>query len=198
MSCCVVFFKQKSAYEMRISDWSSDVCSSDLGRSHHRGYAYFLVPSKRALNADAQKRLDAIETLGDLGSGFALATHDLEIRGAGELLGQDQSGQIEEVGFTMYAELLARAVKAIQRGKIDDAPFGASSCELALGVASPIPATYIPDVNARPKPYKRIAEAADDTTLHELKVEMIDRKSGVEGQGVAVRVNRGGRRHNKK
>src|SRR3546814_11767290 len=74
-----------------------------------RSYAYFLVPSKRALNADAQKRLDAIETLGDLGSGFALATHDLEIRGAGELLGQDQSGQIEEVGFTMYAELLARA-----------------------------------------------------------------------------------------
>src|SRR3546814_6850590 len=126
MSCCVVFFKQKSAYEMRISDWSSDVCSSDLGRSHHRGYAYFLVPSKRALNADAQKRLDAIETLGDLGSGFALATHDLEIRGAGELLGQDQSGQIEEVGFTMYAELLAREVKALQRGKLDDAPFGAS------------------------------------------------------------------------
>src|SRR3546814_17190885 len=91
-----------------------------------RSYAYFLVPSKRALNADAQKRLDAIETLGDLGSGFALATHDLEIRGAGELLGQDQSGQIEEVGFTMYAELLAREVKALQRGKLDDAPFGAS------------------------------------------------------------------------
>lgn len=146
-----------------------------VGRSHHRGYAYFLVPSKRALNADAQKRLDAIETLGDLGSGFALATHDLEIRGAGELLGKDQSGQIEEVGFTMYADLLARAVKAIQRGKLDDAPFGTTSCEIDLGVASLIPDTYIPDVHARLTLYKRIAEAADEATLHELKVEMIDR-----------------------
>ncbi|NGY04465.1 transcription-repair coupling factor [Solimonas terrae] len=146
-----------------------------VGRSHHRGYAYFLVPSKRALSADAQKRLDAIETLGDLGSGFALATHDLEIRGAGELLGQDQSGQIEEVGFTMYAELLARAVKAIQRGKLDDAPFGSSSCEIDLGVASLIPDSYVPDVHARLTLYKRIAEAADEATLHELKVEMIDR-----------------------
>src|SRR3546814_9654426 len=121
---------------MRISDWSSDVCSSDL---------------------------------------VALATHDLEIRGAGELLGQDQSGQIEEVGFTMYAELLARAVTAIQRGKLDDAPFGASSCEIDLGVASLIPDTYIPDVHARLTLYKRIAEAADDATLHAMKVEMIDR-----------------------
>ncbi|HET8882317.1 MAG TPA: transcription-repair coupling factor [Solimonas sp.] len=146
-----------------------------VGRSHHRGYAYFLVPSKRALNPDAQKRLDAIETLGDLGSGFALATHDLEIRGAGELLGQDQSGQIEEVGFTMYAELLARAVKAIQRGKLDDAPFGTADCEIDLGIASLIPDTYIPDVHARLTLYKRIAEGADEATLHELKVEMIDR-----------------------
>ncbi|NKF21819.1 transcription-repair coupling factor [Solimonas marina] len=146
-----------------------------VGRSHHRGYAYFLVPSKRALNADAEKRLEAIETLGDLGSGFALATHDLEIRGAGELLGADQSGQIEEVGFTLYAELLARAVKAIQRGKLDDAPFGHAECEIDLGVASLIPDTYIPDVHARLTLYKRIAEAADEHALHELKVEMIDR-----------------------
>ncbi|WP_043114412.1 transcription-repair coupling factor [Solimonas soli] len=146
-----------------------------VGRSHHRGYAYFLVPSRRALNPDAEKRLQAIETLGDLGSGFALATHDLEIRGAGELLGDDQSGQIEEIGFTMYAELLARAVKAIQRGKLDDAPFGQAECEIDLGVASLIPDTYIPDVHARLTLYKRIAEAADEATLHELKVEMIDR-----------------------
>ena len=146
-----------------------------VGRSHHRGYAYLLVPSRRALNADAEKRLDAIETLGDLGSGFALATHDLEIRGAGELLGDDQSGQIEEVGFTMYAELLARAVKAIKSGKLDDAPFGSTACEIDLGVASLIPSAYVPDVHARLTLYKRISECTQDEALRELKIEMIDR-----------------------
>ncbi len=146
-----------------------------VGRSHHRGYAYLMVPSRRALNPDAQKRLEAIETLGDLGSGFALATHDLEIRGAGELLGAEQSGQIEEIGFTMYAELLARAVKAIRTGKLDDAPFGQTACEIDLGVGSLIPDDYIPDVHTRLTLYKRIAEAADETALRELKVEMIDR-----------------------
>jgi transcription-repair coupling factor (superfamily II helicase) len=146
-----------------------------VGRSHHRGYAYLMVPSRRALNPDAQKRLEAIETLGDLGSGFALATHDLEIRGAGELLGAEQSGQIEEVGFTMYAELLARAVKAIRTGKLDDAPFGQAACEIDLGVASLIPDSYIPDVHTRLTLYKRVAEAGSDDELRELKVEMIDR-----------------------
>ncbi|MDM4769561.1 transcription-repair coupling factor [Solimonas sp. SE-A11] len=146
-----------------------------VGRSHHRAYAYLMVPSKRSLSADAQKRLDAIETLGDLGSGFALATHDLEIRGAGELLGEDQTGQIEEVGFTMYADLLARAVKAIRSGKIDDSPFGRSDCEVDLGASALIPDDYIPDVHARLTLYKRIAEAGTDSELDELKVEMIDR-----------------------
>jgi transcription-repair coupling factor (superfamily II helicase) len=146
-----------------------------VGRSHHRAYAYLLVPSKRALTADAEKRLDAIETLGDLGSGFALATHDLEIRGAGELLGEDQSGQIEEVGFTMYAELLARAVKAIQRGKLDDRPFGAATCEVDLGVSALIPDDYVPDVHMRLVLYKRASEAPSEEALDELKVEMIDR-----------------------
>ncbi|MFA5939197.1 MAG: transcription-repair coupling factor [Sinimarinibacterium sp.] len=146
-----------------------------VGRSHHRGYAYLMVPSRRALNADAQKRLEAIETLGDLGSGFALATQDLEIRGAGELLGAEQSGQIEEVGFTLYAELLTRAVKAIKTGKLDDTPFGRAGCEVDLGAAALIPDVYIPDVHTRLTLYKRIAEAADETELRELKVEMIDR-----------------------
>ena len=146
-----------------------------VGRSHHRAYAYLLVPSKRGLSTDAQKRLEAIETLGDLGSGFALATHDLEIRGAGELLGDDQSGQIEEVGFTLYAELLARAVKAIQRGALDDSPFGSHECEVDLGVTSLIPDDYVPDIATRLTLYKRIAEASDDDTLDELRVEMVDR-----------------------
>ncbi|MBI3171762.1 MAG: transcription-repair coupling factor, partial [Hydrocarboniphaga effusa] len=146
-----------------------------VGRSHHRGYAYLMVPSRRALNPDAEKRLEAIETLGDLGSGFALATQDLEIRGAGELLGAEQSGQIEEVGFTLYAELLARAVKAIKTGKLDDTPFGHAACEVDLGTAALIQDAYIPDVHSRLTLYKRIAEAADATGLRELKVEMIDR-----------------------
>ncbi|HEX4894891.1 MAG TPA: transcription-repair coupling factor [Solimonas sp.] len=146
-----------------------------VGRSHHRAYAYLLVPSRRALTAEAEKRLTAIETLGDLGSGFALATHDLEIRGAGELLGEDQTGQIEEVGFTMYAELLGRAVKAIKTGKLDDTPFGQSDCEVDLGTAALIPDAYIPDVHTRLTLYKRIAEARDELSLDELKVEMIDR-----------------------
>ena len=146
-----------------------------VGRSHHRAFAYLLVPSKRALTPDAQKRLDAIETLGELGSGFALATHDLEIRGAGELLGEDQSGQIEEVGFTMYAELLARAVRAIQRGKLDDAPFGVAACEIDLGASALIPDDYVDDVHMRLVLYKRASEAASAEALHELKIEMIDR-----------------------
>ena len=146
-----------------------------VGRSHHRAYAYLLVPSRRALSTDAQKRLEAIETMGELGSGFMLATHDLEIRGAGELLGEDQSGQIEEVGFTMYAELLARAVRAMKSGKLDDAPFGSSACDVDLGVTALIPDDYVPDVHTRLTLYKRIAEGADEAGIEELKAEIIDR-----------------------
>jgi len=146
-----------------------------VGRSHHRAYAYLLVPAKNALSTDAQKRLEAIETLGDLGSGFALATHDLEIRGAGELLGDQQAGQIEEVGFTMYAELLARAVKSLKSGKVDDTPFGQAACEVDIGASALIPDDYVPDIHTRLVLYKRISEAADDTALSELKVEIIDR-----------------------
>jgi len=146
-----------------------------VGRSHHRAYAYLLVPDKRSLTPDAEKRLEAIETLGDLGSGFALATHDLEIRGAGELLGDEQSGQIEEVGFTLYAELLAHAVKALKSGAIDDAPFGHAGCEVDLGSSALIPDAYVPDVHTRLVLYKRISEAASDDAVDELRVEMIDR-----------------------
>ena len=146
-----------------------------VGRSHHRAYAYLLVPSKRALTTDAEKRLEAIETLGELGSGFALATHDLEIRGAGELLGDEQSGQIEEVGFTLYSELLARAVRAIQKGKLDDEPFGVAACEVDLGVTALIPSDYVPDIATRLALYKRVAEAGNEDALRELQVEFIDR-----------------------
>lgn len=150
-----------------------------VGRSHHRAYAYLLVPSKRALSQDADRRLSAIEQLGDLGSGFALATHDLEIRGAGELLGDSQHGQIEEVGFTLYADLLAKAVKALKAGKLDDTPFNPygdhGACEVDLGLSALIPETYVPDVHARLVLYKRLAETHDEAALDEMKVEMIDR-----------------------
>jgi transcription-repair coupling factor (superfamily II helicase) len=146
-----------------------------VGRSHHRAYAYLMVPSRRALTPDAEKRLDAIEQLGDLGSGFALATHDLEIRGAGELLGEQQSGQISEVGFTLYAELLAAAVRALKSGKLDDRPFGHAACEVDLGVSALIPEDYVPDVHTRLVLYKRLAETVDEPALDELKIEMIDR-----------------------
>ncbi len=147
-----------------------------VGRSHHRAYAYLLTPPKRALTAEALKRLEAIESLEDLGSGFALATHDLEIRGAGELLGEGQSGQIQEIGFTLYTELLKRAVAALRSGvepdlekPLDHGP------QVDLHVPALIPDYYMPDVHLRLILYKRIASAPDDEALRELKVEMIDR-----------------------
>ncbi len=146
-----------------------------VGRSSHRAYAYLLVPSKRALKADAAKRLEAIEAMGELGSGFMLATHDLEIRGAGELLGEEQSGQIEEVGFTLYADQLAAAVRSLKSGELDDRALGAAPCEVDLGVSTLLPESYLPDVHTRLVLYKRLAEAADEAAIEDLMVEMVDR-----------------------
>jgi len=147
-----------------------------VGRSHHRAYAYLLVPDKRALTGDAAKRLEAIESLGDLGAGFTLATHDLEIRGAGELLGEEQSGQIEEVGFSLYSQLLERSVQAIKAGKLPDEDVELSrDTEVDLGVTALLPEDYIPDVQMRLILYKRVSNAGDDAALRELQVELIDR-----------------------
>jgi transcription-repair coupling factor (superfamily II helicase) len=147
-----------------------------VGRSHHRAYAYLLVPPKSAISPDAQKRLEAIESLEDLGVGFTLATHDLEIRGAGELLGEGQSGQIHEVGFSLYSDLLDRAVKALKRGELPDAdaPLAAAS-EVELQLPALLPDDYVPDIHTRLILYKRIASAEDAAALRELKVELIDR-----------------------
>ncbi|WP_425571111.1 transcription-repair coupling factor [Pseudoluteimonas lycopersici] len=147
-----------------------------VGRSHHRAYAYLVVPDHRSITADAQKRLDAIASMDELGAGFTLATHDLEIRGAGELLGEDQSGQMAEVGFSLYTELLERAVKSIKAGKLPD--FDATEhrgSEVELHVPALIPEDYLPDVHARLTLYKRISGARDADELRELQVEMIDR-----------------------
>ena len=146
-----------------------------VGRSHHQAYAYLLIPSRKALAGDALKRLEAIESLEDLGAGFVLATHDLEIRGAGELLGEEQSGEMSEVGLTMYLDMLDRAVKAMKDGrKLDlEAPLAAQS-EIEMRVPALLPESYVADVHVRLALYKRIA-AADDAGLDELTAELVDR-----------------------
>ena len=147
-----------------------------VGRSHHRAYAYLITPPVKSLTADAKKRLEAIESLEDLGVGFTLASHDLEIRGAGELLGEDQSGQIQEIGFSLYNELLDRAVKALKAGELPqlDKPTHESTT-VDISAAALIPDDYLPDVHSRLILYKRIASAANKEALRELRVEMIDR-----------------------
>ena len=147
-----------------------------VGRSHHRAYAYLTVPDQRSITGDAKKRLEAIASMDELGAGFTLATHDLEIRGAGELLGEDQSGQMTEVGFSLYTELLERAVASIKAGKLPDTDdvdrFGA---EVDLHAPALIPDHYLPDPHARLTLYKRVSAARDVDALRELQVEMIDR-----------------------
>ena len=147
-----------------------------VGRSHHQAYAYLMCPPRSAITPDAGKRLEAIEAAGDLGAGYLLATHDLEIRGAGELLGDEQSGQIHSVGFGLYMEMLQRAVAALKRGEIPDidAPLDHGS-EIKLHMPALIPEDYLPDINGRLILYKRIAAAASETDLRDLQVEMIDR-----------------------
>jgi transcription-repair coupling factor (superfamily II helicase) len=147
-----------------------------VGRSHHRAYAYLVVPERRSMTADARKRLEAIAALEELGAGFTLATHDLEIRGAGELLGVEQSGQINQVGFSLYSDMLTRAVEALRNGEEPDldAPLH-RGIEIELYVPALIPETYLADVQARLTLYKRIASARTPAALRELQVEMIDR-----------------------
>lgn len=147
-----------------------------VGRSHHRAYAYLLTPNRKALSLDAVKRLEAIESLEDLGAGFVLATHDLEIRGAGELLGESQSGELTEVGLTMYLDLLEQAVKALKEGKepVLDRPLAATA-EVELRLPALLPESYVADVPVRLALYKRLAAAPDNATIDELTEEIVDR-----------------------
>jgi transcription-repair coupling factor (superfamily II helicase) len=147
-----------------------------VGRSHHRAWCYLIIPPKSLLSADAQKRLDAIASLEELGAGFALASHDLEIRGAGELLGEEQSGQIDEVGFTLYTELLQRAVAALKRGDSRAVePMDSKGIEIALHAPALLPADYVDDVALRLVLYKRIAEADSREYLEDREAEIVDR-----------------------
>ncbi|HEX5055866.1 MAG TPA: transcription-repair coupling factor [Gammaproteobacteria bacterium] len=147
-----------------------------VGRSHHHAYAYLLTPPIAGVTADAKKRLEAIASLEDLGAGFSLASHDLEIRGAGELLGDEQSGQIQEIGYTLYTEMLEKAVKALKSGQEPalEQPLH-DSLEIDLAAPALLPQDYIYDVHTRLVLYKRIANAASGEELNELQVELIDR-----------------------
>ena len=147
-----------------------------VGRSHHRAYAYLMAPPRAVMTADAIKRLEAIDSLEDLGSGFTLATHDLEIRGAGELLGDTQSGQIQEIGFSLYTELLGRAVDSLRAGEEPDlnAPLHAG-VDINLHIPALLPDDYVPDVHLRLILYKRISATESAEGLRELQVELIDR-----------------------
>jgi len=147
-----------------------------VGRSHTRAYCYLLIPGRRVITEDARKRLEAIESLEELGAGFTLASHDLEIRGAGELLGESQSGQIDEVGFTLYSELLERAVQSIKAGvPLGAIPSRPPGTEVNLHAPTLLPEYYIPDIHLRLILYKRIANARDAESLQLLREEIIDR-----------------------
>jgi len=147
-----------------------------VGRSHHKAYAYLVIKSHQSLTNDAKKRLDAIASLEELGAGFMLANHDLEIRGAGDLLGENQSGKISDIGFNLYNDLLKRTVQAIKNNtKFDINDAIIDEIEINSGIACIIPETYLSDIHERLILYKRIASAKDDDELKELKIEMIDR-----------------------
>ena len=147
-----------------------------VGRSHHQAYAYLLLPEHSRLSSDAQKRIEAIQAATTLGAGFTLASHDLEIRGAGELLGDEQSGHMQKIGFALYTEMLEEAVAAIKAGKAPSPELDLNkSIEVNLRIPALIPEDYLPDVHTRLIMYKRISSSLDEDELQDLQVEMIDR-----------------------
>jgi transcription-repair coupling factor (superfamily II helicase) len=147
-----------------------------VGRSHHQAYAYLLTPPEDALTKNAKKRLEAIQMMEELGSGFYLAMHDLEIRGAGEILGEEQSGEMQEVGFSLYARMLDKAVRSLKAGKAVDMEGTVDiSTEVNLHVPALLPAAYCSDVHERLSLYKRLADADSREALDALREELVDR-----------------------
>ncbi len=147
-----------------------------VGRSHHQAYAYLLTPPEEALSAQAKKRLEAIQLMEDLGSGFYLAMHDLEIRGAGEVLGEEQSGEMQQIGFQLYTEMLKAAVRALRAGREPNLtdPLGVTT-EINLHVPALLPETYCNDVHERLVLYKRLANCDTMDELNAMHEELIDR-----------------------
>ncbi len=158
-----------------------------VGRSHHQAYAYLLLPDEGNITTQAKKRLEAIQMMEELGSGFFLAMHDLEIRGAGEVLGESQSGEMQEVGFNMYAAMLDTAVRALKQGKEPDlaAPLGVTT-EINLHVPALLPSDYCSDVHERLVLYKRLANCDNDEELERLREELIDRFGQLPGAARAL------------
>ena len=147
-----------------------------VGRSHHQAYAYLLLPEEGSITAQARKRLEAIQMMEELGSGFFLAMHDLEIRGAGEVLGESQSGDMQEVGFNLYCAMLDAAVRSLKQGREPDlsGPLGVTT-EINLHVPALLPADYCNDIHERLVLYKRLANCQDETQLTALREELVDR-----------------------
>ncbi|MDD2699978.1 MAG: transcription-repair coupling factor [Sideroxydans sp.] len=147
-----------------------------VGRSHHQAYAYLLVDSKDGLTAQAKKRLEAIQAMEQLGSGFYLAMHDLEIRGAGEVLGESQSGEMQEIGFSLYNDMLNAAIKSLKSGKEPDMahPLGVTT-EINLHTPALLPDEYCGDIHQRLVIYKRLANCESGEALEEMQQELIDR-----------------------
>ncbi len=147
-----------------------------VGRSHHKAFAYMIIPSWKGISKDAKKRLEAIESLEDLGAGFTLATHDMEIRGSGELLGEEQSGQIQSIGFSLYCDMLERAVQALKNGEeIDILEDPYDHIDVELNIPALIPEDYMFDVYTRLTFYKRMNNFKQPADLDDIKVELIDR-----------------------
>ncbi len=147
-----------------------------VGRSHHQAYAYLFTPNEKLMSRDAKLRLNALSSLEELGAGFILATHDLEIRGAGELLGEEQSGQIQSVGFALYSEMLEQAVKALQDGREPSlADLTQNECDIDMHIPALLPDDYVADVNTRLSLYKRLSGCKTPEQFEDFKVELIDR-----------------------
>ncbi|QOJ20579.1 MAG: transcription-repair coupling factor [Gammaproteobacteria bacterium] len=147
-----------------------------VGRSHHQAYAYLLTPPEEALGAQAKKRLEAIQAMEELGSGFYLAMHDLEIRGAGAVLSESQSGEMQEIGFSLYSTMLDTAIQSLKQGKEPDMqhPLGVAT-EINLHVPALLPEDYCHDIHERLVLYKRMANCADNDQLDDMQRELIDR-----------------------
>ena len=147
-----------------------------VGRSHHQAYAYLMVPDLEGLTKQAQQRLDAIQQMEELGSGFYLAMHDLEIRGAGEVLGENQSGNMMEIGFQLYNEMLSEAVRSLKNGKEPDllSPLSATT-EINLHAPALLPSDYCGDVHLRLSFYKKLATAKTSDQIDNLLEEIVDR-----------------------
>lgn len=146
-----------------------------VGRSHHQAYAYLMVPCKRTLTSDSKRRLEAITRIDSLGAGFDLANQDLEIRGAGELLGAEQSGHIHSIGYTLYMDLLKEAIDCFEQGKEFNPTDDKDELTVDVGVSCLLPDEYIGDVGIRLSLYKRLSDMKDAKTIDQFQAELIDR-----------------------